>query len=416
MSFFDRVAGVIERNGDKSSAVWHDLVTSKIFEIERRRDLTANITAKDMLWLNDSFMLPFKKVLVDEHSVGKHGSLEQSDSFAHLSKEELKAIRREQPLIEQLVILSDAEISEVRGKNQPIVGLSQPRRFTYVAPFSRHLMLLRADHMVREMGLGIVEECRNMADSLTDDIWGSPSGRLRTNKSKFSHSLFNTMIVVCGVCWFEDLDILIKGIQNWDRDGLAALNASLRCIVDECEVVRHDGLTMGVDWVYGDFTMWMGLPRSATEFLRNSFAINMLWSYVDMIKMNMPKNFVLGRIPNHYDKARKRSQKTGRILRTPDRPSYTILIPEEIRRRMRSKREAKEHQGGTVRCRRSHWRYLWDDRFVNKQHEWVPVKAVWPDEVESIVGKHRYKVYLSYNHDWPGFKPTDPPKRRKKPA
>lgn len=92
---------------------------------------------------------------------------------------------------------------------------------------------------------------------------------------------------------------------------------------------------------------------------------------------------------------RPRAAKAGRITRSHDRPVYTLLRPEQIRRRLGLK--APADGSGGARCpheRRRHWRHLQSAYYTHKRGEKVLVPACWIGPSEAVVGQRRYRVRL----------------------
>lgn len=127
----------------------------------------------------------------------------------------------------------------------------------------------------------------------------------------------------------------------------------------------------------------------------------------DMVKLNTPSNFILERSRIDTRRRNEKARKLGRIPRRHERPEYTILRPDEIRRRMRLPAIS---QGGPKRPheRRCHPRTLRSPKFTHKQWETITVKESWIGPKENVVGRTKYKVITSYNHY------TDPEGKRTK--
>lgn len=114
---------------------------------------------------------------------------------------------------------------------------------------------------------------------------------------------------------------------------------------------------------------------------------NAVTSLEEIMQLNQPDRFILETAPV-AERARKR-----KILRSDDRPIYTLLTPSEIRKRM-----GGEEQGATrgAHERRRHVRRYPDDpaRWPNVHGRQIVVPATWVGPEESIVKKRRYRVRL----------------------
>lgn len=100
--------------------------------------------------------------------------------------------------------------------------------------------------------------------------------------------------------------------------------------------------------------------------------------------------FVVENTPLH-----PRAAKPGRITRSHDRPTYTLLRPDQIRARLGLKASG-EGEGGSRRPheRRRHWRQLHSEFFTHKRGEKILVPACWVGPSEAVVGQRRYRVRL----------------------
>ena len=118
------------------------------------------------------------------------------------------------------------------------------------------------------------------------------------------------------------------------------------------------------------------------------FHHDILFAIQELFYINTPSRFVMETSPT-----RQRVEKPGHILRSPDRPIYTVLAPTEIRKRMAL---PVPPQGGTKRPheRRSHYRTLASNHFKNKQGQVILIPACWIGPSENVVGNKRYRVIL----------------------
>lgn len=89
-----------------------------------------------------------------------------------------------------------------------------------------------------------------------------------------------------------------------------------------------------------------------------------------------------------------RAAAKGRILRAQDRPTYTLLKPDDARRYMKLPVSAPTGRHPVAHERRAHVRLLQSERFTHKRGQYVPVPACWIGPSESVVSNHRYRVIL----------------------
>lgn len=112
----------------------------------------------------------------------------------------------------------------------------------------------------------------------------------------------------------------------------------------------------------------------------------------EVLFFNQPQRFILESTPS-----KQRTAKKGRITRSHDRPTYTLLTPGEIRKRLDLPEFNPETGMGTKKRpheRRRHFRTLNHPRFRNKQGETIIVEACWVGPTEKTIGKRTYKVCL----------------------
>jgi hypothetical protein len=91
---------------------------------------------------------------------------------------------------------------------------------------------------------------------------------------------------------------------------------------------------------------------------------------------------------------RPRHAKPGRITRSHDRPVYTLLRPDQIRRRLGLSRPGPGEGSKSPHERRRHWRHLQSEFYTRKRGEKVLVPACWVGPSEAVTGQRRYRVRL----------------------
>jgi len=85
-----------------------------------------------------------------------------------------------------------------------------------------------------------------------------------------------------------------------------------------------------------------------------------------------------------------------KVLRSNDRPKYTLLKPNEIRIAMGLPEQLTNRTGSpkTPHPRRRHLRILRSERFGENQGKPIEVAATWVCPIEAVRGNKRYKVRL----------------------
>jgi hypothetical protein len=128
-----------------------------------------------------------------------------------------------------------------------------------------------------------------------------------------------------------------------------------------------------------------------SDIIKQGVLVNAKVALQEVVIMNQPKNFVLEIAPAKT----KHTAKSGKIVRSGDRPIYMVLSPMEIRMRM-SLPDPRTQTGRTVAPheRRAHTRTYRNARFVNVQGKQVVIPATWVGRSEAIIGKKIYKVRL----------------------
>ena len=162
--------------------------------------------------------------------------------------------------------------------------------------------------------------------------------------------------------------------------------------------------------------IWTGPPRGELVFRHEIFntqdknytdtvfagVTSLVVRALEMLAlMNTLERFVLEQKPA---KDRPPKKAKGRILRSNERPTYTLVKPKEAREIMGIKEEASVPTGRKITERRAHYRKeherrLKSDRYSNAKGRVLTIPktfipAVWAGESESVVGNKRYKVIL----------------------
>lgn len=124
-----------------------------------------------------------------------------------------------------------------------------------------------------------------------------------------------------------------------------------------------------------------------------SALINAVAALEEVMHFNSPDRFVVER---SADTTRKPGAKgLPEIRRSPERPHYIMLRPDEIRTRLGIKDEVvHDRRSPTPHARRRHYRTLRSDRFTNKAGQVVIVKASWVGPTEGEFKGRHYKVML----------------------
>jgi hypothetical protein len=106
--------------------------------------------------------------------------------------------------------------------------------------------------------------------------------------------------------------------------------------------------------------------------------------------LNNPEKFVLESKPIQNRLHPKK------ILRSSERPLYTILHPTQIRKRMGLENPDMNYDGYHKRPheRRGHYRRFRAERYINVRGKRKWIESTWIGEFEAIVGRRQYKVIL----------------------
>ncbi len=185
----------------------------------------------------------------------------------------------------------------------------------------------------------------------------------------------------CNADGFLDHAMLVVGFD-------ASVDGSARHIDIETHTAvaftEVDGTRLEVD------LFEMELPGYVSDFLSEE-AVRMVVSvFAGFTFINQPGNFILEQSP-----VKVRHRKGRKILRSHDRPIYTLLRPAAIRKRMRLPEPSPVEKGKKrPHERRAHIRRLTSDRFVNKRGREIFIPAIWVGPSENVVGNKRYRVLL----------------------
>lgn len=131
-------------------------------------------------------------------------------------------------------------------------------------------------------------------------------------------------------------------------------------------------------------------PRLLKQHLQASLR-NAMTAIEEILYANTPNKFIMQSRPADIKK-RKRI-KPGRLLRSHQRPIYTILKPNEIRKIMKINVNSS---GGTrgAHDRRAHPRTFHSDFYKEMQGKTIMIPATWIGPSQTVVGRRHYKVML----------------------
>jgi hypothetical protein len=136
--------------------------------------------------------------------------------------------------------------------------------------------------------------------------------------------------------------------------------------------------------------------KEAYKEMGESAIRNAATAIEEIMFFNVPSRFILEEAPTKISPSRfTKSGSLKRLLRSPDRPLYTLLTPFEIRAKLGLTTKS-EKEGGTVEghYRRRHFRTLRSDVFTHMKDKRIVVSATWVGESEVERGGKRYKIML----------------------
>lgn len=133
------------------------------------------------------------------------------------------------------------------------------------------------------------------------------------------------------------------------------------------------------------------LPKDMPSMIE-AFGNNSSVALHELIKCSEPTNFILETSPKKV----RNPNKSKKIPRSHERPQYTLLEPDKIRKIMGTTLPTPGTVGSPKRPhdRRAHTRTLRSSRFGDNQGKQVSVKASWVGPSEAQVGNKIYKVRL----------------------
>jgi hypothetical protein len=118
----------------------------------------------------------------------------------------------------------------------------------------------------------------------------------------------------------------------------------------------------------------------------------------EVFYFNSPNRFIVEDSPlKAAERHRKRQARKGkhkeRIRRRHDRPTYTLLRPSEIRKRLNLP-PLEAHGPKRPHERRRHSRTYRDGRYKAMKGKTVMIPATWVGDSEAVIGNHRYRILL----------------------
>lgn len=118
---------------------------------------------------------------------------------------------------------------------------------------------------------------------------------------------------------------------------------------------------------------------------------NVMTAIEEIHMVNQPRNFVVETAPISPRKAAK-----GRILRSPDRPIFSILELGEVQRLLGIREGGGAGQGGgrIPHPRRRHWRTLRSEYYTTRRGEKLLIPATWIGPEEARRGNRIIRVRL----------------------
>ena len=113
-----------------------------------------------------------------------------------------------------------------------------------------------------------------------------------------------------------------------------------------------------------------------------------LFRFFEVLHLIKPKNFILEETP------KKVRTSTIKVPRMHERPIFTILKPNEIRKKMGLKNPLTEGSPKTPHERSGHFRTLKNERYGDRVGDRIWIKPTWVGTSEAMVGNKFYKVRL----------------------
>ena len=111
-------------------------------------------------------------------------------------------------------------------------------------------------------------------------------------------------------------------------------------------------------------------------------------AFQQVFYFNNPNRFILEKTPAKT----KKKPRDNFIPRSHDRPIYTILTPNEIRKKLGLEESHTSHASPIAHERRRHVRVFKHPRFSKMQGKSIIVPASWIGPTEAQIKKSRYKV------------------------
>lgn len=112
----------------------------------------------------------------------------------------------------------------------------------------------------------------------------------------------------------------------------------------------------------------------------------------EVIYFNTPDRFIVER---SAERPREKPKNGPPLLRTNERPSYILLEPQAIRKRLGVTEEpVHDRKSPTPHARRRHFRTLSSDRYTSKKGEKIVVSASWVGPEEGEYQGRKYRVCL----------------------
>jgi len=115
---------------------------------------------------------------------------------------------------------------------------------------------------------------------------------------------------------------------------------------------------------------------------------NVIIAMQEIFYFNNPNRFILEKTPVKT----KKKPRDNFIPRSHDRPIYTILTPNEIRKKMGLEESHISHASPIAHERRRHVRVFKHPKFSKMQGKSIIIPASWVGPTETQVKKSRYKV------------------------